>query len=47
MSMNKVTILLQVMLVLSCVEGPRGATLEPWLEDYLYREGPSDIDEGN
>ena len=47
MSMNRDTILLQVMLVLSCVGGPRGATLKPWLEDYLYRDGPTEVDEGN
>ena len=26
---------------------PRGATWKPWLKDCLYREVPTDIDEGN
>ena len=32
-----VPILVHVILVLSLVEGPRGASIKPWLDDILYQ----------
>ena len=32
-----VPILVHIILVLSLVEGPRGASVKPWLDDILYQ----------
>ena len=32
-----VPILVHIILVLSLVEGPRGASIKPWLDDILYQ----------
>ena len=45
-TMHRGTVLVIVMLVCSCAGGPRGATWKPWLQDYVYREVPTDIDNG-
>ena len=45
--MKTVTILTHVILVLSCLGGPSGATIKPWLQDYLYHEEPTEAEGGN